>query len=144
MWECLIAKLSFLCTSSLLYIYIFCCLFFKVIHNFWRNDFVFRQATIAACPQRIAAAAAGSSLSTSAPSSPGRFSYLLGSEWVNFLSVISSLDRRDKYSVLSSKKSLDYARKNESWRFEWKRFGISSWKRLATKSSFSFLIFLPW
>lgn len=38
------------------------------------------KATIAACPQRIAAAAAGSSLSTSAPSSPGRFSYLLGSD----------------------------------------------------------------
>ncbi|CAH3189979.1 unnamed protein product [Porites evermanni] len=38
------------------------------------------KATITACPQRIAAAAAGSSLSTSAPSSPGRFSYLLGSD----------------------------------------------------------------
>ena len=143
MWECLIAKLSFLCTSSLLYFYLFG-LFLKYFSNFWRKDFVFRQATIAACPQRIAAAAAGSSLSTSAPSSPGRFSYLLGSEWVNFLSVISSLDRRDKYSVLSSKKSLDYNRKNESWRLEWKRFGISSWKRPATKSPFSFLIFLPW
>lgn len=35
------------------------------------------KATIAACPQRIAA---GSNLSTSAPSSPGRFSYLMGSD----------------------------------------------------------------
>ena len=48
---------------------------------------VFSQATITACPKRISSSA--SNLSTSAPSSPGRFPmpYHPGSEWVEAMSI---------------------------------------------------------